>query len=102
MQKSWSRGTVTVADIIAGGINRERSLERRLSPESSGVLVRFDFYRERFDMQDSGLDISERDLGSAFILGHDSKGLLGINSPQSYLGSDFGPWKKITINGLDI
>lgn len=92
-----------VAEVIASNIRREHALERSLASEPSGVLIRFDFYRDRFDLQDSGLKIYERTIGSSFVLAHSEQGKLGSDlSPQPYLGSSIGTWTEITVGGLSI
>ena len=92
-----------VADVIAGGINRGQDLERRLAGEPSGTLVRFDFFRDRFYLQDSGLRLYEQGLGSSFILGHSTLGKIGTSlTPQPYLGDSLGALQTVTISGLSI
>ena len=91
-----------VADILAMGVRREEDLERHLANEPSGVLIRFDLYRDRFDVQDSGLRIYKRGIGSSFTLGNSGLGLLGGNlDPQPRLGVTW-TWLPIELSGLNI
>lgn len=91
-----------VADVLALGIKREQDLERHLAKEPSGVLIRFDFYRDRFDIQDSGLRLYKRGIGSSFTLGDDPLGKLGSDlDPQPVLGVVWD-WETEIIAGLSI
>jgi len=93
---------VPVADVLGMGIRREEDLERHLALEPSGVLVRFDFFRDRFEMQDSGLRLYKRGIGSSFTLGDATLGKLGSDlDPQPVLGVVWS-WETETIAGLSI
>lgn len=91
-----------VADVLGMGVRREEDLERRLANEPSGVLIRFDLYRDRFDVQDSGLSLTKRGVGSSFTLGDATLGKLGSDlGPQPTLGVVWA-WETETITGLNI
>ncbi len=91
-----------VADVLAMGVRREEDLERHLATEPSGVLVRFDFYRDRTELQDSGLRLYKRGVGSSFTLGDATLGLLGSDlDPQPLLGVTWA-WETEPITGLNI
>lgn len=77
---------------------RLKALES-ISIDTSVNLTKFFNFLDAFSFKLSGDSLVRyeiTDLGSSFILGHPTRGLLGSgNTPQSYLGDSRSPWEEI-------
>lgn len=92
-----------LSEIIASEISRRTDNERQLGELQTGVLTRYEYFKDRFILQDSGLRIYEQGLGSSFIVGHIELGKIGTgHTPQPYLGDSRTGWDLIGPSGLVI
>jgi len=65
-----------LADTIAGLIKDNQSIKRGIG-EAGSLVNRFQLHPQEVIVEDSWMQLSERGLGSSFILGHAEHGILG-------------------------
>lgn len=82
--------------------DNQTNVNQQFNQPRGGIIDRFEFYSDTLFLQDSGLRMYGRGIGSAFILGHGTNGILGTVSPQNYLGDGRGSEVQITLGSLSI
>ena len=86
---------------MIGGLSETQSHQgQQFTGPGVNIVERFEFYTDKFVLEDSGLSIQRRDIGSGFILGHPTLSILGAGS--NYLGDNKGTWITETLVGLEI
>src|SRR3990167_6962750 len=82
----------SLEDIVINVATEQEDIKRQFSaPED--VATYLQFYTEEIKVIYSGTKIERQGLGSSFILGDSSYGVLGVTTPQPYLGAaGTGAW----------
>jgi len=95
--------TEKLSEVIGGIHAKQEHLSRQFTGPGGQTVDRVRIFKSTITLQDSGLQLYERDTGSSFIVGHLTSGKLGSNlSPQPHLGDSRGSWQAMNITGLDI
>jgi len=95
--------TKQLSEVISKNTSDIDQLKRQLITQTGSSITRLELFTESIRLEDSGLRIYARDLGSGLVLGHNPKGKLGVNSPQSYLGAaGVGVFVQVGPSGLVI
>ena len=83
--------TRELAKMIADGRKDTEDLKPQFGAAGS-VTSFFNIYQQTIQPEELYTIQNTRTLGSSFILGHTELGVLGVASPQPYLGDSRGDW----------
>ena len=80
-----------IGRVIGDVIKDTQDISREFSRVGSATYF-FDIFQDSIQPEELYTIQQTRTLGSSFILGHTELGVLGVTTPQPYLGDSRGDW----------
>ena len=94
--------TQKIAEILGDKNTEQNRLSQQFVGTTGEVVDRFEFYKDKVHVGDSGLRAYTQDAtGSGLIWGNADLGIWGTHNWNTE-GSSFTAWTEITISGLTI